>query len=114
MFRGLGYAWRSCFDNEPTPSIADGDHFKVLLTHVEAYKSKHHAIGLPDPKMTDKQKPRVVESTMIILIGLFALCVSTWILCWYIGSQASIVGAVVMTLVVLSVFGIYWILDHLT
>lgn len=54
MFRGLGYAWRSCFDNEPIPGIADGDRFKVLLTYVEAFKQKRHAIGYPIPNMLFK------------------------------------------------------------
>ncbi len=37
------------FDNEPVPGSANGDRFEILLTLVEAYESKHHAIGLPDP-----------------------------------------------------------------
>ena len=37
------------FDNEPVPGSATGDRFEILLTLLEAYESKHHAIGLPDP-----------------------------------------------------------------
>jgi HTH-type transcriptional regulator/antitoxin HigA len=37
------------FDSEPVPGSADGDRFEILLTLVEAYESKQHPIGLPDP-----------------------------------------------------------------
>lgn len=37
------------FDNEPEPGTPDGDTFEVLLTLVEAYEEKHHAIEAPDP-----------------------------------------------------------------
>jgi len=37
------------FENEPQPDTPEGDHFEVLLTLVEAYEAKHHAIEPPDP-----------------------------------------------------------------
>lgn len=37
------------FDSEPIPGSAEGDRFEILLTLVEAYESKNHPIGLPDP-----------------------------------------------------------------
>lgn len=37
------------FDKQPVPGTAAGDRFEVLLTLVEAYEAKHHAIDPPDP-----------------------------------------------------------------
>ena len=37
------------FDNEPEPGSADGDHFEILTTLVEAYEAKHFPIEAPDP-----------------------------------------------------------------
>lgn len=37
------------FDNEPELGTPEGDRFKVLLTLVESYESKHFPIDLPDP-----------------------------------------------------------------
>lgn len=39
----------SYFDNEPEPGTEDADRFEVLLTLIQAYESKHFAVGLPDP-----------------------------------------------------------------
>jgi HTH-type transcriptional regulator/antitoxin HigA len=37
------------FENEPEPNTPAGDHFEILLTLIEAYEAKHHAIEPPDP-----------------------------------------------------------------
>lgn len=37
------------FDQEPEIGSADADQFEVLLMLIEAYESKHHYIGPPDP-----------------------------------------------------------------
>ncbi len=37
------------FDNPPQPETAEGDHFDVLITLIEAYELKHFPIDLPDP-----------------------------------------------------------------
>lgn len=39
----------SYFDHEPEPGTEDADRFEVLLTLIQAYESKHFAVGLPDP-----------------------------------------------------------------
>lgn len=36
------------FDNEPEPNTAEGDHFEILLTLIEAYEAKHYRIDPPD------------------------------------------------------------------
>lgn len=37
------------FENEPEPNTPAGDHFEILLTLIEAYEAKYHAIEPPDP-----------------------------------------------------------------
>jgi HTH-type transcriptional regulator / antitoxin HigA len=37
------------FDKEPTPGTPEGDRFEILLTLINAYEEKHHAIAPPDP-----------------------------------------------------------------
>lgn len=36
-------------DTDVEPDTPEGDRLEVLVTLVEAYEAKHHAIGLPDP-----------------------------------------------------------------
>lgn len=48
---------------------------------------------------------------MVIVIWVSALCASTWIVAWHLGSHAAIAGAVVMTLVMAGVLAIYLFLD---
>lgn len=37
------------FEREPEPGSAEGDHFEVLLTLIDAYESKRYPIEAPDP-----------------------------------------------------------------
>lgn len=37
------------FDEVPEPGTPEADHFEVLLTLIQAWESKHYALGLPDP-----------------------------------------------------------------
>lgn len=37
------------FDNEPYAGSEDADRFEILITLVQSYESKHHAILPPDP-----------------------------------------------------------------
>jgi HTH-type transcriptional regulator / antitoxin HigA len=36
------------FEHEPEPGSPTGDRFDILLTLIEAYEAKHHAIAPPD------------------------------------------------------------------
>ena len=45
---------------------------------------------------------------MVILIWATALCASTWIVAGYLGTQAAIAGAVVMTLTLAGVVVVYF------
>ncbi|MDC6166651.1 helix-turn-helix domain-containing protein [Paucibacter sp. XJ19-41] len=37
------------FDDEPDPDSEAGAYFEVLLTLIQAYEARHHAIEPPDP-----------------------------------------------------------------
>jgi len=37
------------FDHPPEAATRGGDEFDVLITLIEAYENKHHAIAPPDP-----------------------------------------------------------------
>ena len=37
------------FNNEPIPDTPEGDYFEILLTLIESYETKHHAIDPPEP-----------------------------------------------------------------
>lgn len=52
------------FDKQPAPGTAAGDRFEVLLTLVEAYEAKHHAIDPPDP--VDAIKFRMEEGGLTV------------------------------------------------
>lgn len=43
----------------------------------------------------------------MVVVSMFAVIATTWIIAWHIGSQAAIAGAVVMTIVLLGVLVIY-------
>ncbi|RON40793.1 hypothetical protein BK666_25745 [Pseudomonas frederiksbergensis] len=37
------------FDNEPEPGTPEGDYFDIMITHIEAYESKHFPVhSTPD------------------------------------------------------------------
>ena len=52
------------FDKQPAPGTAAGDRFEVLLTLVEAYEAKHHAVDPPDP--VDAIKFRMEEGGLTV------------------------------------------------
>jgi HTH-type transcriptional regulator/antitoxin HigA len=60
------------FENPPKRGTADGDRFEVLLTLLDAYESKHHAIDPPDPieaiKFRMEQQSLTVQD-MVPFIG---------------------------------------------
>jgi HTH-type transcriptional regulator / antitoxin HigA len=37
------------FDQEPQAGTTEADHFEIMVTLIEAYEAKHHAIAPPDP-----------------------------------------------------------------
>jgi len=37
------------FDHPPEVGTPEGDEFDVLITLIESYENKHHAIAAPDP-----------------------------------------------------------------
>ncbi len=39
------------FENEPASGTLEADAFKVMITLIEAYESKHFPMELPDPAM---------------------------------------------------------------
>lgn len=48
----------------------------------------------------------------MIVVCATALCACVWIVAWYLGTQAVIAGALVMTLTLVGVLAINWILDR--
>ena len=60
------------FDDPPKRGTREGDRFEVLLTLLDAYESKHHAIDPPDPieaiKFRMEQQGLTVQD-MVPLIG---------------------------------------------
>lgn len=46
----------------------------------------------------------------MIAIWSLALCGSIWVLAWHLGTQAAVASALVMTLTLAGVLGIYWVL----